>query len=75
MLCGRLTSQAKNQGTAGLIRQHSKIHSEAAAKTWQFVERPSDTHLSPGSDLPGGTLLLLARLHRLGFGRAAEPVV
>lgn len=33
------------------------------------------THLSPGSDLPRGTLLLLARLHRLRFRWAAKVIV
>lgn len=33
------------------------------------------SHLSPGPDLPGRTLLLLTRLHRLGLGGAAETVV
>lgn len=33
------------------------------------------THLSPGSHLPGCTLLLLAHLHRLGFRRATKAVI
>lgn len=49
----------------------------AASATPAFALPPwgGGAHLSPGSDLPGRALLLLARLHRLGFGRATEAVV
>jgi len=37
----------------------------------------NSTHLSPGPDLPGGAVLLLAHLHGVGLGGggAAEAVV
>lgn len=41
----------------------------------QISVRRQVSHLSPGPDLPGRTLLLLTRLHRLRLGGAAETVV